>query len=343
MMAQHAIAVARAGPKTIERALATMRARYKEMSGSQRRLADFMLDKPYQIAFASAAKVGGQLGVSSATVVRFAEFIGLEGYAHLQELAQRALHREISEVTQFKRKSTVLTGESILHKSLRADIESIERTGELVTEAAFDNAVDLIAKARVIHIAGFRSTYGLAHQFAFNLNLIGRRALVLAPGVGDLPEQILQMRAGDVCIAISFKRYTAQIRQVIEYAREAGVPIIAITDTEHSPIGELAAVSLPVAVKFPSFLESRAASLSIINSLMTGVALRLRRATSESLSRHEVLWTRYGTYAEEPAIRTASSHMGAFEALESRDGMPTADGRANGGKSGRRARRRASG
>lgn len=334
------MSIAQTGPKTIERALATMRARYKEMSGSQRRLADFMLEKPYQIAFASAAKVGGDLGVSSATVVRFAEFLGLEGYADLQALAQRALHREISEVTEFKRKSSVLTGESILHKSLRADIESIERTGELVTEATFDKAVQLIAKARSIHIAGFRSTYGLAHQFAFNLNLIGRRALVLAPGVGDLPEQLLQMRAGDVCIAISFKRYTAQIREVIEYAHEAGVRIIAITDSELSPIGDLADISLPVAVKFPSFLESRAASLSVINSLMTGVALLLRRATSESLSRHEALWARYETYAEESAIRSASSHMGAFEALESRNGTSAAGVRRNASKGGRRARRR---
>ena len=334
------MSIAQTGPKTIERALATMRARYKEMSGSQRRLADFMLEKPYQIAFASAAKVGGELGVSSATVVRFAEFIGLDGYADLQALAQKALHREISEVTEFKRKSSVLTGESILHKSLRADIESIERTGELVTEANFDKAVRLIAKARVIHIAGFRSTYGLAHQFAFNLNLIGRRALVLAPGVGDLPEQLLQMRAGDVCIAISFKRYTAQIREVIEYAHEAGVRIIAITDSELSPIGELAHISLPVAVKFPSFLESRAASLSVINSLMTGVALLLRRATSESLSQHEALWARYETYAEESAIRNASSHMGAFEALESRNGTATGDRRGNGSKARRRTRRR---
>ena len=334
------MSIAQTGPKTIERALATMRARYKEMSGSQRRLADFMLEKPYQIAFASAAKVGGELGVSSATVVRFAEFLGLEGYADLQALAQKALHREISEVTEFKRKSSVLTGESILHKSLRADIESIERTGELVTEATFDKAVQLIAKARVIQIAGFRSTYGLAHQFAFNLNLIGRRALVLAPGVGDLPEQLLQMRAGDVCIAISFKRYTAQIREVIEYAHEAGVRIIAITDSELSPIGELADISLPVAVKFPSFLESRAASLSVINSLMTGVALLLRRATSESLSRHEALWARYETYAEESAIRNASSHMGAFEALESRNGTSAAGVRRNASKGGRRVRRR---
>jgi DNA-binding MurR/RpiR family transcriptional regulator len=334
------MSIAQTGPKTIERALATMRARYKQMSGSQRRLADFMLEKPYQIAFASAAKVGGDLGVSSATVVRFAEFIGLDGYADLQALAQKALHREISEVTEFKRKSSVLTGESILHKSLRADIESIERTGELVTEATFDKAVQLIAKAHVIHIAGFRSTYGLAHQFAFNLNLIGRRALVLAPGVGDLPEQLLQMRAGDVCIAISFKRYTAQIREVIEYAHEAGVRIIAITDSELSPIGELADISLPVAVKFPSFLESRAASLSVINSLMTGVALLLRRATSESLSRHEALWARYETYAEESAIRSTSSHMGAFEALESRNGTSAAGVRRNASKGGRRVRRR---
>src|SRR5438128_9299333 len=95
---KRAMSISRPQPESIERALQTMRARYREMSGSQRRLADYMLEKPYQIAFASAAKVGGDLGISSATVVRFAEFLGLSGYADLQELARKGVAREASEV-----------------------------------------------------------------------------------------------------------------------------------------------------------------------------------------------------------------------------------------------------
>lgn len=306
-----AMNLSRAQPQSIERALQTMRARYKDMSESQRRLADYMLDKPYQIAFASAAKVGGDLGISSATVVRFAEFLGLGGYADLQELARKAVAREVSEVVQFKTRSSVLNGASVLHKSLRADIESIERTGDLITELAFDKAVRLLAKARMIHVAGFRSNYGLAHQFAFNLDLVGRHARVLSPGIGDLPEQLLQMRAGDVCLAITFLRYSAQIREVLEHARTVGTPIIEITNSELSSIAEYADILLPVAVKYPSIQESRVAALSVINSLMTGIALLHPKATAESMRRHEAMWAKMNTYLAEPrspkvAVREAA-------------------------------------
>ncbi len=310
------------------------------MSRAQRRLADLVLEKPYQIAFASAAAVGEQSGVSSATVVRFAEFLGLGGYTDLQELARKALHRDINEVTEFKRTSSVLTGQSILHKCLRADIESIERTVGLISEAAFDKAVHLVASAPAIHVAGFRSTYGVAHQFVFNLNLIGRQALLVSPNIGDLPEQLLRMRAGDVCIAISFKRYTARILEVTQYARENGVSVIAITDSEISPIAELADIPLPVAVKFPSFLESRAAALSVINSLITGVALCLRAETSSALGRHEELWARYGTYLEEPVRRGRDFHQGAFDGIAGGDGALPERGQKNARATRRYARRR---
>ena len=59
---------ARPQDESIERVLQTMRARFKEMSESQRLLADYMLENPYDIAFTSAAKVGRELGLSSATV-----------------------------------------------------------------------------------------------------------------------------------------------------------------------------------------------------------------------------------------------------------------------------------
>ena len=146
------------------------------------------------------------------------------------------MQREVHEVVEFKRTSNVLTGQSTLHKCLREDIENIERTAGLIDETTFDKAVRMVARSRTLHIAGLRSNYGLAHQLAFNLNLIGRQAFLLSPNTGDLPEQLLRMRAGDVCIAISFKRYARQIVEVLEYARVSSLRVIAITDLEISPI-----------------------------------------------------------------------------------------------------------
>jgi DNA-binding MurR/RpiR family transcriptional regulator len=317
-------------PGSIERALDAMRARYPEMSASQRLLADFMLERPYQIAFASAAEIGERLGISPATVVRFGDFVGSSGYAGLQKLARESLARQISEVKQFKSRSTAPNGESALHRTFRADIESIERTAHLLTQSAFDTAVRQIAKARVIHVAGFRSNFGLAHQLSFNLSLIGRQPVLLTLGVGDLPEQLLRMRAGDACILISFKRYTARIRDVIEHARASGVSIVAITNPESSFVARFADAVLPVAVKFPSVLESRVAALSVMNALVTAVALVDRKATAASFRRHEAIWARLGTYLDDAAGYPVIKSGGAFEAPAER-------------KSSRRATRRRKG
>jgi DNA-binding MurR/RpiR family transcriptional regulator len=296
--------------ESIERVLQTMRARFKDMSESQRLLAHYILENPYDIAFTSAAKVGGELGISSATVVRFAGFLGLDGYADLQELARKSVARQVSEVAQFKSMTGLLTGASVLHKGLRADIESIQRTGELLSEATFEKAVGLIATAPMVHVAGFRSNYALAQQFVFNLNLIGRRAQVLSSGLGDFPERLLQMRAGDTCVVISFRRYSAQIRDVIEHAKGAGVPVVALSNSEVSFVAEGADVLLPVAVKYPSILESRVAVLSVITSLMTGVALVQPKKTAESMSRHEAMWARIGTYVDDLGVPITAIRAG---------------------------------
>lgn len=293
------MSVSRKPPTTIEGALEAMHARYVEMSASQRLLADFILQRPHRVAFASAAQIGTELGISPATVVRFGEFIGLRGYADLQRLAREGLNRQVSEVANFEVKTTALNGESLLQRNFRAEIQAIEHTAELLNEATFAKAVRLIAKARTIYIAGFRSNYGLSHHFAFNLALIGRRAVVLAPGVGDLPEQLLNMLPGDVCIVLTYKRYTSQIRDVVDHARATGVPVVTLTNPGASLLASGSDVLLPVAVKSPSILESRVAALSVLNALITALALGSRKATSESLKRHEVLWARLGTYLEE--------------------------------------------
>ena len=306
------------GPHELRPVLALMRSQYRVMSPAYRELADHVLEYSYQAAFASASNLGRAVGLSSATVVRFAESLGLTGYTHLQRLARESMHREVNTVSQMKSLSRLSKGESVLDKTLRADIENLGRTRELVSEQTFQRVVRLLAEAQTIQIAGFRSTYSVAHLLAFNLAMIGRRTSLLMPGVGDLPEQLLRMRSDDVCIVISFRRYSRQTMDVLHAARECGAKSIAITDSDRSPLNDVADISLPVSVRFPAYFESRVGAISLTNALAMGVALATRRTTLESLRRCEQAWKDNGTYLREGVNGEHKSRLRAFEFMKGR-------------------------
>ena len=60
-----------------------------------------------------------------------------------------------------------------------------------------------------------------------------------------------------------YTRYTVDLVQQLQARR---LPIIAITDSELSPLAELATVVFTVAVTLPSILESQTAAMSVCNA-----------------------------------------------------------------------------
>jgi DNA-binding MurR/RpiR family transcriptional regulator len=131
-----------------------------------------------------------------------------------------------------------------------------------VPEQTFSAAVDVLASARTVHLVGLRSTFGLVQHFAFYLGWIGRRASVLQPGIGDLPEQLMAVSSQDACVAFSFRRYTRDTVDIFKSARAAGARTIALTDSELSPLTEHADLAIAIPVQFPAFFESRPCSAS---------------------------------------------------------------------------------
>src|SRR4051812_1683223 len=89
---------------------------YNSMSETDKRLAQYVIEHYRELAFASAARVGKSVKVSPATVVRFANHLGLSGYSELQELAQRALRQEVDTVSQLEQISSSSTARSLFHE-----------------------------------------------------------------------------------------------------------------------------------------------------------------------------------------------------------------------------------
>src|SRR4030067_484348 len=98
---------------------------YADLSPSYQRLADFLMDHPYEAAFMTATQLGKQLEVDTATVVRFAQKLGYHGYPDLLGEVQAEVRERFARYSQ-----PVGPGEKaadVFRASIRQDVINIEQ------------------------------------------------------------------------------------------------------------------------------------------------------------------------------------------------------------------------
>ena len=272
-------------------------------SKGQKLIAQYILAHYDQAAFMTAAKLGMTVGVSESTVVRFASELGFEGYPQLQRALQELIRNRLTSVQRMEVTSDQLGEGNILHKVLNLDIEKIRRTMEKASVEDFEQAVDTIVNAKNIYILGVRSASALSGFMSFYFNQIFESVrLVNTTSTSEMFEQIMRIKEGDVFIGITFPRYSKRTVNAANFAKQNGAKVIAITDSNISPIAETADHLLLARSDMASFVDSLVAPLSVINALIVAVGIRKKDEISSTYERLEQIWDEYNVYEkiEEP-------------------------------------------
>ena len=277
--------------------LNTIEEKLQTFSKGQRHIAVFMLDHYDKAAYMTAAKLGALAGVSESTVVRFAIELGFEGYPELQHSLQELIRTKLTALQRIEITNDRIGDSDLLEKVLCSDIDKIKRTLEEIDRKSFDSAVDAMIGAKMIYIIGMRSSSSLASFMYHYLNLIFPHVrLVRTTSGSEIFEQILRIARDDVIIGISFPRYSKRIINALEYAKKQGTHVISITDSQTSPIAELADDTLLAKSDMASFVDSLVAPLSIINALIVAIGRKKQDEISETFGKLEQIWDEYDVY-----------------------------------------------
>ena len=178
-----------------------------------------------------------------------------------------------------------------------ADAEKIKRTLDAVDRDAFEDAVKSIISARTIYILGVRSSAALAGFLNYNLKMIFDNVKFVGTTSGsEMFEEIMGITSEDVMIAISFPRYSKRIINAVDYAKHAGADVIALTDSNMSPIAAQASQVLIAESDMASFVDSLVAPLSIVNAIVVAVARAKKDELNVRLRRLEEIWDEYDVY-----------------------------------------------
>lgn len=266
-------------------------------SKGQKQIARFILEHYDKAAFMTASRLGVTVGVSESTVVRFATELGYDGYPHLQRALQEMIRNKLTSVQRMEVAGDRMGGRDVLQTVLHADTDMIRVTLDEIDRDAFQGAVDALMGAKRIYILGVRSSSALASFLGFYFNLLFENVtLVHANSVSEIFEQVLRVGPGDVLFGISFPRYSKRTLSAMKYARDRGARVIALTDSQLSPLARVADHVLLARSDMASFVDSLVAPLSVINALIVAVGMSRRDEIEHTFNKLERIWEEYDVY-----------------------------------------------
>lgn len=272
--------------------------------------ARWMIDHPADVALLTTREQARLAGVSPATMTRLAQRFGLQGYDDVRKLYADTMRRRPEgfrgRARELLHRRDVEGDAALVQDILSALAQHLQVLSSPSAIKQFTMAADRIVGADRVFCLGLRSTFSVAYIFHYVRCLFGARS-VLVDGAGGTGIDVLRtIGRGDLLLAITVRPYTRQTIKAARYASSKRAKIIAITDSEVSPLASLADETLIIGTETPSFFHSMTPAFATVECLAALVAARQGPQTLKSLTHSEAQLSAFDTYVL--PHRKASAH-----------------------------------
>ncbi|WP_344774257.1 MurR/RpiR family transcriptional regulator [Gryllotalpicola kribbensis] len=251
---------------------------------AQRQAARAMLEDIEAVAYLTAAELAEHAGVHTATVVRLAQHLGFDGYPHLQ----RSLRATLSQYSRFLQamedeveSGTAAATVSAVLAQARRNLEHLSRR---ISPDLLANVAETLSSAQTALVLGLGAAAPVAAHLASSLRLLGISAdqpidtVSAAQYLGLLGET-------DAVVAIDFHRYYRVTADLASAAARSNIAVIALTDSEMSPLAPIARHTIVVPSDSPTPRTSLAPAFAIVEAIIALTARADRSRAEESMRR----------------------------------------------------------
>ncbi len=265
---------------------------FPTLSRAHQKLARFILANSLFVAFASAAELGEKVGVSNATVVRFCQAIGYDGYPELQAAVRAKLPTYVHKVQQIEDKRTRANTTDIAQRVFELDAQNLSKTIDLLNSARFWSAIRALAKASDILVVAGGLSAGPALYLTHSLTVMGLRARAALNGGIPLALELVSLKKTSAVIGISVWRYVADTVAAMERAQSIGATRVAISDSIVTPIAQRADYAFQIATDGAAHSLSLTSMLALMNAFIAALSFTRPKETARALRQVDAAYRR---------------------------------------------------
>jgi len=254
-----------------------------QLTPTERRVAEAVLAEPTLLAFGTVSDLAGRVGTSRPSIVRFATKLGFGGYTELQQHVRRDLSHRLSRPSDRIRSDgeTEVPARVAINDAISSVFDALE--GDRLAELA-----EPVARAENVWILSGETSQAGAHALHSGLSMV-------RPGVRALEEHSYATDLSDVgprdaAVVFDFFRYRKQVATAARVFVDAGVTVVAITDSPLSPLVELADTWVQIEVPAIGPFDSSVPVVAMCELLVARVARELQDVATNRIDRIEALW-----------------------------------------------------
>ncbi|MBB5422983.1 MurR/RpiR family transcriptional regulator [Paraburkholderia atlantica] len=279
------------------------------LGGKAHAVLAWLLERPEEVAVRTITDLATALDVNASTLTRLSTKLGYTGFADFQSvfrdsLAERHRHFYTNQAERLvagkkqRAHTPVNSGTSpeveVVVQLAHESIVNVETFLARLSADDLRGAAALLAGAPRVRVHGLRQFSALASFLCYGLGMIRADVGLLdAQGLG-VAEGLAQLQPGDVVVVTSVSPYTRSVAEAAKAAAEAGMTVIAITDTLASPLVPPARHAFLIPHDSSFFSNSMGAYLIFCEGLLNLVATHLGKRSLQALSRRERLITALG-------------------------------------------------
>lgn len=251
---------------------------YQKLPENQKKVANYILQQPNELAFVTSDTLSRRLKISKPTIVRFARSLGYKGFTDLQQESVGALHDDLSTIPTFMADLQKQTHNEALARVVQAELQNINASLSHFDRTVFNEVVALILRADHVFTMGIGISALLAQILAYGLRQVAISAHSIAGGPMRFVEMLALAKNGDVAVGFSFPPYSRETVDAAAFAKQRGARVIAFTDARTSPITFHADQVVVVQTRNILYTNSISAVSIMINAIVTEIALRNKNA-----------------------------------------------------------------
>jgi DNA-binding MurR/RpiR family transcriptional regulator len=276
---------------------------FPSLSPKLQAAARFIVDHPNEVVISSMRTMAERAQSQPATFVRLAHQLGYAGWPELKAAfaVDMGLHAagygDRAKSLARRGSQGDLLGE--MFEVLRRNLD------ETVSHSAvmLPKVVNMLGKAAVVHIAGFRASAPIAYSLFYGYRLFRHSVALLDGQHGGLELQTRAIGKGDAVVIVSFAPYSREAIAVAAAAKAAGAKVVAFTDSSASPLALESDLELLFSVESPSFFPSVAAGVGLAEALLELLMVAGGDSVVKEIDRTEESLFDTGAYLRQPSRR----------------------------------------
>ena len=261
---------------------------YQGMPPGFQKIARFITQNPIIVSLESLKSVAAKSGAHPSSLVRFAQALGCSGFRQLQLVFQTRLataapgfRERISALDEELSRNASHGNLGYLRDLVVRDIVALQGLLDSVPEESLTAATALLTKAENIYIAGQLRSAPIASLLRYLLTMLQRRVVLLDPAGGLAQEMATTMTSRDVLVAIAFRHYAKEVVAISDIAVANAVPVVAITDSQLSPLAKDAEILFTIPEDEYTFSRSPAAPMCLVQCIAVATAAVLQPSREE--------------------------------------------------------------